>query len=59
MMMNVGWADRTIRILGGGALVVAMAMGFISPIGYVGLIPLLTGLIGYCPVYRLFGRRAV
>jgi len=58
MTMNVGPTDRAIRILVGGALVVATALGFISPLGYVGLIPLLTGLVGYCPVYRLFGRHS-
>jgi hypothetical protein len=39
-------------------LVVAAALGFISPVGYVGLIPLVTGLVGYCFVYGLFGRRS-
>jgi hypothetical protein len=57
MAMNVGAMDRVLRISTGAALVTAAALGFISPIGYVGLIPLLTGLVGYCPAYRLFGRR--
>jgi uncharacterized membrane protein YraQ (UPF0718 family) len=56
--MNVGSMDRWLRVLTGAALVVAAVLGFISPLGYVGLIPLATGLAGYCPVYRLFGRRA-
>lgn len=55
MAMNVGSVDRVLRVVAGTALVVAAALGFISPIGYVGLIPLLTGLVGYCPAYRLFG----
>lgn len=58
MAMNVGSMDRLLRLLGGGALVAAAALGFISPLGYVGLIPLVTGFVGYCPVYRLFGRRS-
>lgn len=58
MAMNVGTIDRLLRALLGAALVVGAGLGYISPIGYVGLIPLLTGLVGYCPVYRLFGRRA-
>ena len=58
MGMNVGAVDRVLRVLAGTLLVVAAALGFISPIGYVGLIPLLTGLVGYCPAYRLFGRRS-
>jgi len=57
MAMNVGSVDRALRVLAGGALVGAAAQSFISPMGYVGLIPLLTGTVGYCPFYRLFGRR--
>lgn len=58
MDLNVGKADRTLRIAAGAALVVASALGFISPLGYVGLVPLLTGLVGYCPVYGLFRWRS-
>lgn len=57
MARNVRSLDRTLRVLVGVTLVGAAVLGFISPIGYVGIIPLATGLIGYCPVYRLFGRR--
>lgn len=57
MAMNVGAIDRGLRVLIGASLVLAAGLGFISPIGYVGLIPLITGLVGHCPVYRLFGRR--
>lgn len=57
MAINVGSMDRVLRLLVGAALVGAAVLGFISPLGYVGLIPLATGLAGYCPVYRLFGRR--
>ncbi|MBV8036869.1 DUF2892 domain-containing protein [Roseateles sp.] len=58
MAMNVGAIDRVLRVLIGIALVGAAALGFISPIGYVGLIPLATGVAGYCPIYRIFGRRS-
>lgn len=54
MAMNVGSADRVLRVLAGGALVGAAALGYIGPLGYVGLILLVTGLVGYCPVYKLF-----
>ncbi len=57
MAMNVGSTDRVLRVLAGALLVAAAGLGFISPIGYVGLVPLLTGIVGYCPAYRLFGRR--
>ncbi|HEV6963824.1 MULTISPECIES: YgaP family membrane protein [Roseateles] len=58
MAMNVGTAERTLRVLVGLSLVAAAVLGFISPLGYVGLVPLVTGLAGFCPVYRLFGRRS-
>jgi len=58
MRMNVSSMERVLRVLAGGGLVAAAVLGFISPIGYVGLIPLVTGLMGYCPVYRVFGRRS-
>lgn len=56
MAMNVGSADRALRIAAGAAMVAAVMLGFMSPIGYVGLIPLLTGLVGDCPAYRFLGR---
>lgn len=58
MAMNVGTAERALRVLVGFSLVAAAVLGFISPLGYVGLVPLVTGLAGFCPVYRLFGRRS-
>lgn len=58
MAMNVGTAERTLRVLVGLSLVAAAVLGFISPLGYVGLVPLVTCLAGFCPVYRLFGRRS-
>ncbi|MEX2154460.1 MAG: DUF2892 domain-containing protein [Gemmatimonadaceae bacterium] len=55
MKRNVGPLDRWIRaILGLGVL----AMVFTGPEtmwGYLGLIPLFTGIFGYCPLYSLFG----
>lgn len=56
MAFNVRTKERVLRVLVGIALVGAAVLGFISPLGYVGLIPLVTGLAGSCPVYRLFGR---
>ena len=57
MVINVGSMERALRVLVGVSLVGAAALGFISPLGYVGLIPFVTGMVGYCPVYRLLGRR--
>ncbi len=57
MATNVTTADRAFRILSGIGLATAAAFGLISPVGYVGLVPLVTGLVGYCPVYRIAGLR--
>ena len=53
--MNIGTLDRTIRIVLG---VVLLALVFVGPQtrwGYLGLIPLVTGIVGYCPLYRVLG----
>lgn len=55
MTFNVGGLDRTLRILVGLALVVAAATGTVGIWGYVGLIPLATGLLGWCPLYTVLG----
>ena len=53
--LNVGNLDRSARLLVGVALVALAAGGFIGPWGYIGLIPLLTGIVGMCPLYSLLG----
>jgi hypothetical protein len=55
MIQNVGTVDRTIRILGGAALIAASVLGYIGAWGWVGIIPLATGLIRVCPAYLPFG----
>ncbi|PNG25421.1 YgaP family membrane protein [Methylocella silvestris] len=55
MDVNVGTIDRTIRIVGGAALIVATLAGWIGPWGWVGVVPLATGVFRFCPAYRLFG----
>ncbi len=47
--------ERTMRAVVGIALIIAAAVGFIGWWGYIGFIPLVTGLWGFCPLYRLFG----
>lgn len=54
-MKNVGGIDRILRVVVGLALVVAAATGTIGVWGWVGVIPLITGLFGFCPAYRLIG----
>lgn len=52
---NVGGLDRGVRIVAGLALIGLAANGNIGPWGYVGLVPLVTGAFGMCPLYSLFG----
>jgi len=55
MIQNVGTVDRVIRILAGVALIAASLLGYIGAWGWLGLIPLATGLFRFCPVYLPFG----
>ena len=57
MQANVGTIDRAIRIILGLGLIGATLMGVIGPWGWLGLIPLATGLFRFCPVYVPFGMR--
>ena len=55
MKANVGGIDRILRILVGLGLV-AWAGAFGGPVwAWVGLVPLATGAVGFCPVYPLLG----
>lgn len=54
MVRNVGDAERIVRVLVGGAIVIAGAW-YQSWWGLVGLLPILTGTTGYCPPYQLLG----
>ncbi len=54
MKCNVGNKDRTLRVIAGIA-VIGVGLYFGSWWGAVGLVPLLTGALGWCPAYFLFG----
>jgi hypothetical protein len=60
MTPNVGTIDRIVRVALGLALI-AFALGYIYPgtgwnwTGWIGTVPLLTAVFGYCPVYSVFG----
>ncbi len=54
MEKNVGGADRVFRILL-GIIIIIIGVIYGSWWGLIGLIPLLTGLIGWCPMYLPFG----
>jgi hypothetical protein len=53
--LNVGNLDRTLRIVLGQTLVALAAIGIIGPWGFVGIVPLVTGVIAFCPLYKLLG----
>ncbi|MBT9259656.1 MAG: DUF2892 domain-containing protein [Clostridiales bacterium] len=55
MTQNVGAIDRIIRVLAGVGILSLVFWGPKSNWGWLGLIPLVTGLVGYCPLYSLFG----
>jgi len=60
MSVNVGTVDRIARIIVGIALI-AFALGYIAPgtgwnwLGWIGVLPILTALVGNCPAYSVFG----
>ena len=55
MKKNVGGIDRTLRIVLGLVLMGLAVSGTVGWWGYLGVVPLLTGLIGWCPPYALLG----
>jgi hypothetical protein len=54
---NVGGVDRMLRIGLGAGLIAMVFTGPQTPLGWLGLVPLLTGLAGTCPLYTLVGLR--
>jgi hypothetical protein len=60
-MANVGGVDKVIRIVVGAALLLLTFVGpyadTLYPWGLLGIVPLATGVIGWCPAYSLFGIR--
>lgn len=55
MKSNVGGIDRILRIVVGISLIALTLTGTIGNWGWLGLLPLATGLIGWCPPYAIFG----
>jgi hypothetical protein len=54
-MTNIGMLDRALRIALGLGLLAMVFVGPQTAWGYLGAVPLLTGLAGHCPLYRLLG----
>ena len=55
MAANVGGIDKIVRIVAGAGLIGATVAGMLPAWGYIGIVPLATGLIGWCPHYPLVG----
>lgn len=57
MSLNEGTIDRVLRVLVGLSI---LSLAFVGPRtmwGWFGLVPLITGVVGFCPAYALFGIR--
>jgi hypothetical protein len=55
MKLNVGGFDRIARIVAGLVLIGLAATGMVGVWGYIGVVPLLTGIFKFCPAYAMFG----
>ena len=55
MKCNVGKVDRAIRIIAGLVLIGLAVTGTIGMWGWIGIVPVLTGVFRFCPAYPLLG----
>ena len=56
-LFNEGVPDRLIRVVVGIIVIALVFTGPKTPWGWLGLLPLITGLVGWCPAYTLLGIR--
>lgn len=55
MKTNEGTMDRAARVVGGIALIALAATGTVGVWGWIGIVPLATGALGWCPLYTVLG----
>lgn len=55
MMKNVGHTDRALRVFIGSLLILLSLLNVIGPWGWIGLLPIATGLLRVCPAYTVLG----
>lgn len=55
MKKNMGNVERWLRVVIGVILIALALMGKVGIWGYIGIVPLVTGLLSFCPVYRFLG----
>lgn len=53
MQANIGSIDKVVRVVAGLVLIALAIMGVGTPWTWIGVLPLATGLIGWCPAYTL------
>jgi hypothetical protein len=54
-MRHIGGVDRAARMAVGVLLIALTLLGVIGVWGWIGVVPLATGLFQFCPVYKLIG----
>ncbi len=57
MQRNEGTLDRAVRVIAGLGILSLVFVGPQTPWGWLGLVPLATGVVGICPAYSLLGIR--
>ena len=55
MKINEHTIDRALRVIAGLVLVTLAATGTVGVWGWIGVLPLTTGAVGFCPAYAIFG----
>jgi len=55
MKVNEHVIDRTLRVIAGLVLIGLAASGTVGLWGWIGVLPLVTGIVGFCPAYAIFG----
>jgi Protein of unknown function (DUF2892) len=55
MKVNEGTVDRGLRVVAGVTLIALAATGTVGVWGWIGVVPLLTGAVGMCPLYSVLG----
>ena len=57
MVKNVGTVDKVLRVIVGLALIALVFVGPKTPWGWIGIVPLLTAALSWCPLYSVLGIR--
>jgi hypothetical protein len=55
MKVNEHVIDRALRVIAGLVLIGLAASGTVGVWGWIGVLPLVTGIVGFCPAYAIFG----